>query len=100
MFVSKKFHESEVKRLQEALALRTEGYESLCRSYEARIEDLQKLVFVPKYDIQPEALEVDAVISGSEKPVEMSEADRTLMLQGAREMDMLISGNYDQDFLN
>lgn len=70
-----------------------------CAMYEARIDDLKRLVFVTESKTSPELLEVDAVISGSEKPVEMSEEERSQILQGERELDLLISGNYDVDLL-
>lgn len=65
-----------------------------------QIADLKRLVFIPKAEPVREALEADAIISASEKPIEMSEEERTKILEGERELDMLVSGNYDEGLLN
>lgn len=67
----------------------------------AQIEDLRKLVFpTQRQEETAEAREVDAVLSASEKAPEMSEAEISAILDGQREMDLLVSGNYDTDLLS
>lgn len=106
MFIRRLIHITEVKRLesiaenlQRQLEMLHDIHSQRCAMYEARIDDLKRLVFVTESKTSPELLEVDAVISGSEKPVEMSEEERSQILQGERELDLLISGNYDVDLL-
>ncbi len=68
--------------------------------YEARIADLQKLVFIPRSAPTPEVLEADSVMNASEKPFKMSEEEFNKMMEGQREIDLLVSGNYDQDLVS
>jgi hypothetical protein len=102
MFVTKRYHNSVIKHLEEKLELSKALCDFQERQYMAQISDLRKLVFPQSApsEISKEAREFDAVISASEKPPEMSEAEMTKILAGAREIDLLISGNYDQDLLN
>lgn len=75
--------------------------DQLNAQYRDQIEDLRSLVF-PKVVTAPtaEAREFDAVISGSEKPPEVSEADQTAMLEGLRERDLILSGDHENELLN
>lgn len=73
-----------------------QGYHGRIEALEGHIQDLRKLVFISA-STQPDplVLEADNVISASEKPYEMSEEDQTRAIEGARELDLLMSGNYD-----
>lgn len=64
----------------------------------SQIKDLRQLVFPPQTQgkISKEALEIDNVMSVSEKPPEMTEEERTALVEGARELDRIMSGNYDE----
>lgn len=119
MFVTKKFHDAQVafltSQLEKITGLSLEQQEILRRGYHSRIEaleahisDLQRLVF-PKNSsevVSPQLLELDNAISVSEKPPEVSEKDHNRALEGEsdragalRELDLLVSGNYDLDLM-
>lgn len=104
MFISKKTHLVELSKVEKEyirlLDMQKLGHESEVRALEARIEDLKQLVFIPKAEPHTITMEADAVISGSEKPTDISEAEQSALLAGARELDLLISGNYDNDLLD
>jgi hypothetical protein len=104
MFVLKSSHTAEVKRLCFEIESLKHAYDQYVAYAESRIEDLKaqredfrKLIFVPAKEPSPEIYEADAIISNSEKPVEMSEQERTAYLEGNAELDRLLSGNYDQE---
>lgn len=100
-FVSRKTMEREIKHREDLIDLMRSGYAAHLKSLQTQIESLEKLVF-PKntsQEIPKEARELDAVISVSEKPPEMSEEDLNKILAGHREMDLLMSGNYDTDLM-
>lgn len=104
MFVSRKYHEKALAELHKQYEARldalNESHLSLLSSYKHQIEDLRKLVFpTPLPTISRESLEADSVLSASEKSPEMSEEERTKILMGERELDLVLSGNYDSDLL-
>jgi hypothetical protein len=107
MIMFKSTHRVEVRRLEEKLTLMEltaqmfkEIAEERFKQYENQIGDLRTLIFVPKQEPVREVYEADAVISGSEKPLEQSEAERNAYLAGERELDLVLSGNYTEDLLN
>src|SRR5271166_1783224 len=104
MFISRKAHLKEIEELvvhyDQLLSLQQELQERRIHSLESHIDDLKKLIFVPQREPSREMLEIDSVMSVSEKPVEMSEEERSKILAGERELDMMLSGNYDTDLLN
>ncbi len=95
MFILKSTHKAIVSLLEAELKTTVSGYETVCRQYEARIQDLQKLVFSPTRatevpEIQAEA---DSIITQSEPILpedELEEIDEAL-----RERDRLFSGHFD-----
>lgn len=105
------FHKScraEVKRLEDTIVIMRAGHQAESSALKAHIEflgsqvkDLHKLVFVPEVSKTPsiEVLEADAVLGVSEKAPEMSETELNAILDGHRELDLLVSGNYDVDLL-
>ena len=100
MFIWRKTHDRLMQDLRDRLS-DSEASRAYERSLqEERINDLRRLVFVPRSEPARESYEVDAVISCSEKPVEQSEAERNAFLTGERELDLLVSGNYSEDLLN
>lgn len=104
MFILKRTHIEKIRILESQVR----SYESVVSQYEDRIhdlkdqiQDLRQLVF-PKANsqsISKDAREVDAVLSASEKPVELSEEQMNLILEGQRELDLITSGNYAEDLL-
>ncbi len=99
MFITKRRHQ-EILKLHEISAFQQQAiYEHHVEALKEQISDLRKLVFPTNVasEIPKEARELDAVISGSEKPPELSESELSKMLAGAREMDLIMSGNYDTD---
>lgn len=89
----------EILKQAEALRLsEISQWESRISELHDRVSDLQRLVFIPKAEPVREVYEMDAVISGSEKPVEISEEQHHKVMQGMRELDLLTSGNYDEGF--
>lgn len=104
MLILKSSHTAKVQRLCFEIESLKHAYDQYVCYAESRIEDLKaqredfrKLIFVPIRDSAPEAYEADAIISNSEKPVEMSEEERTRYMEGNAELDRLLSGNYDQE---
>lgn len=99
-FVLKRIHEAEVKRLEEQLFLLRSYFELQEKQYKAQIEDLRRLVF-PAVSKAPDpiVLEADSVISGSEKPSDVSEEEQNKHFAQVREVDLLFSGNYSEDLL-
>lgn len=76
-----------------------EGAQAIITLLSAQLENMGKLVFPTQTQtVTPEAREVDAVLSGSDKAPELSDAQQTAILEGQREFDLLLSGNYDQGF--
>ncbi len=108
MFVLKSTHDAKIKLLQDQLDLvaTREAYQqsaeqALRNNLYAQIADLRSLVFVKVDKEAPrDAREADAVLSASEKSPDMSEEEMTRLIEGQREADLLISGNYDSDLLN
>lgn len=108
MFITKKRHEAEVKRIREEeekyrlhdTKVYYTFYEQRIRDLQSQIEDLRKLVF-PKTSSTPDpmVLEADSVLSGNQKPIEVSEEEHNRLLEQSREADLLISGNYSEDLL-
>lgn len=106
MFVRTKYHLAELDRLKSELSFIHSREVDLHRArildLHNQISDLQKLVFPRNnsQEIPKQARELDSVISASEKSPEMSEEELNRILEGSREMDLLVSGNYDTDLLN
>lgn len=117
MFVSKKFHQAQVafltSQLEKIASMSSEHQSSLKDVYESRILNLElqiskmeKLVF-PSYikeTVHPTLHEFDSAIGVSEKPPEVSERDHNDAIEGRsegsgslRELDLILSGNYDLD---
>lgn len=99
MFMLRKTHEAEVKRLDEQQLKTIELYEYRIADLKGQIEDLKRLVFTPASKPEPLHLEADAVLSGSDKPVALSEEEHHKFLEQTREVDLLFSGNYSEDLL-
>lgn len=105
MLVTKKYHLTQInaleQRFKEQLDFLKETHREHISSLESHISDLEKLVFPTNNskNISKDAAEFDSVISVSEKPSDMSEEERTRLLEGSREFDMILSGNYDEDLL-
>lgn len=105
MLVTKKYHLAYVEEIKKSAAeqqlLLRQGYHGRIKALESHISDLEKLVFPSNSQaiVSKETSELDAVISASEKPFEVSEEEQTRILQGSREFDLILSGNYDQDLL-
>jgi hypothetical protein len=100
MFITKSRHTEIIKLLELSHAQQQSLYFNQVEQLKEQIADLKKLIFIPKTEPAREIRELDSVISGSEKPVEMSEAERNAILEGVREMDLIISGNYDTELFN
>jgi len=86
MFVTRKHYE-------ETIGILREQYEARIASLNDQIKDLRSMVFVPTSSTlpTPEARELDAVISVSERPVNLDEtAEREL-----REQNLILSGEYE-----
>jgi hypothetical protein len=104
MFITKKTHIEAIEQLRSQYEARLDAldasYLSLLSSYKAQIEDLRKLVFPTHVQVMSkEAAQVDAVLSASEKSTEMSEEQMNKIIAGERELDLLMSGNYDSELL-
>lgn len=96
MFVSKTFHKATVDKHElEKFYLKAQ-----VEVLQKQIEDLKKLIFIPTRELPKDVLEADAIMNVSEKPVEMSEEERTKILESEREADLILTGNYDTDLLN
>ncbi len=106
MFVRSKYHLAQLERLKSELSFvhsrEVDLYRARILDLHNQIADLKELVFPQNNSqkIPDQARELDSGISASEKPPEMSEADLNKMLAGERELDLLVSGNYDMDLLN
>lgn len=106
MFVTKRHHNEVVKQLEARIedlscreVYRAKMYDGVVELLQGQISDLKKLIFIPKHETTREAYEVDGVISGSDKPAEVSEEEHNRLLELARESDLIISGNYAEDLL-
>lgn len=100
MFILRSTHRALVKSLEDRLFITTAFYESKERQYQDQIKDLHKLVFPESAQTpNPMVMEADSVLSGSEKPVSVSEEEHNKVLEQAREIDLLFSGNYSEDLL-
>lgn len=100
MFVRKSTHQTAVLHYEALMDVMRVGHLAEVRALREQISDLKQLAFVPKNEPSLEAREADAILSASEKHPEMSEQDRNRMLEGDREMDLLLGGTYDEDLLN
>jgi len=104
MLVWKSHHRAVVTLLQEQLKANEmlykeclSGYQGRCAQMADQIEDLRKLVFAPVVkEVPREAREADAVISVSEKPIDMQDEEFTKIMEGIREADLIFSGNYEE----
>lgn len=100
MFVLKSTHQELVKRLEESHMSEVYRLESRISDLKDQIKDLRALVFpAAPQAVEPMVMEADSVITGSEKPFEISEEEHSKLLQLAREQDLLVSGNYDEDLI-
>ena len=107
MFILKSTHKLKMQELQSQLdelsvrfSYQQSAEQALRNNLYSQIEDLKRFAFPLKAEPTPEVYEADAVISNSQKPYTMTEEEQTRMLEGEREMDLLLSGNYDTDLLN
>ncbi len=100
MFISTSKHKSILARSEEHYREMQSRYVELLNAKDDTINDLRKLVFPVTQAMQPEVLEADSVLSGSEKPYQISEEEHNKLLNEAREVDLLISGNYDEGLSN
>jgi transcriptional regulator with AAA-type ATPase domain len=100
MFISKKKHQFEIDQIQEMNRSIIHSLERLIEIKNEQISDLRQLVF-PKVSKVPDpiVMEADSVMSGSDKPIEVSEKEHNKLLEESREMDLLFSGNYSEDLL-
>lgn len=99
LFILKSTHNSAIAERELAYRDLLFMHQERINDLKAQIEDLKKLVFIPKYEPTHNDHEVDAVISGSDKPPEISEEEQSKLLEINREADLLVSGNYDEDLL-
>ena len=100
MFMTRKSHRAEMELVLASHAEILRNLDRVIDMQERRISDLKSLVFIPKTEAVPQVLEADSVLGGSEKPFAVSEEEHTRLMQGMREADLLISGNYDSDLIN
>lgn len=84
--------------MEESRLAETYQWESRISELHDRLADYQRLIFVPKAEPVREVYETDAILSGSQKPLEMSEEEHNRVIQGNRELDLLTSGNYEEGF--
>ena len=107
MFVLKSKHqavlanlESEFQAYKDLHTAQVYHSESRIADLKNQIQDLRSLVFVKVDKEAPrDAREADAVLSASEKSPDMSEEEMTKLIAGERELDLIMSGNYDTDLL-
>jgi len=104
VFVLKSTHEAKLRELDAEWARRYDDsnlhYQARTALLHAQIQDLRSLVFVKVDKEAPrDAREADAVLSASEKSPDMSEEEMTKLIAGERELDLIMSGNYDTDLL-
>lgn len=101
MIILKSRHKELVSTILESHKAEVYQLKARINDLKEQIKDLNKLVFPAptSQTIPKEAREFDAVISASEKSPEMSEEERNRILDGIREMDLIVSGNYDEGLL-
>jgi len=93
-------HLAAVKNLEDRLADQARQALRFQELLQSQIEDLKRLVYVPTHTPSIEVLEADAVIGVSEKAPSMSEEELHKILRGERELDLMLSGNYDLDLVS
>ncbi len=100
MFMLRSTHKAAMDLFEYMYEQQCAAHDLLIASKDAQIADLRTLVYVrPGVDPQPLHLEADSVISGSDKPIQISEEEHNRLLESSREADLLFSGNYEETLL-